>query len=180
MEKDLEYYMALPYTIELVKDPDEPDWFVRVKELSGCMSQGATPDEAISMIREAQELWLEGMLEMGRPIPEPAEPFPDYSGKFVVRVPQSLHRKLAEQAEQDGVSLNAFVTAALAEAVGYRKAMPQAAYTVPVAPLQAQPAVAETRAEYQSKADAAAQTKEPAKGKRTRRTRTGGPKNAST
>ncbi len=151
MEKTLEYYMALPYTIELVKDQDEPDWFVRVKELPGCMSQGATPDEAISMIREAMELWLDGMLEEGLPIPEPAPAFPDFSGKFVVRIPRSLHRKLAEQADRDEVSLNTFVTAALAEAVGYRAAAnASATYTMPIKAPEAQPAVAESGPVYET------------------------------
>jgi antitoxin HicB len=149
MEKSIEYYMALPYTIELVKDLEEPDWFVRVKELPGCMSQGATPDEAIAMIREAMELWLEGALEQDDPIPEPALAFPDYSGKFVVRIPRSLHRKLAEQADRDEVSLNTFVTAALAEAVGYRAAVSQGAtYTMPINASEAQPAVAESAPTY--------------------------------
>jgi antitoxin HicB len=147
VEKGLEYYMNLPYTIELVRDPGDP-WFVRVKELPGCMSHGDTPEEAVAMIREAMELWLEGALEHGDLIPEP-EPLDDYSGKFVVRIPRSLHRKLAEQADRDEVSLNAFVTAALAEAVGYRAAAGQgAAYTMPIKASEAEPAVAESAPTY--------------------------------
>jgi predicted HicB family RNase H-like nuclease len=38
----------------------------------------------------------------------------------VVRVPKTLHQKLAEQTDAEGVSLNALVTSALAEAVGQR------------------------------------------------------------
>ncbi len=41
-----------------------------------------------------------------------------FSGKFVVRVPKSLHRKLSELAEQEGVSLNQWINTVLAEAVG--------------------------------------------------------------
>jgi hypothetical protein len=36
-------------------------------------------------------------------------------------MPRSLHRKLAEQAEREGVSLNQFINVALAETVGYRR-----------------------------------------------------------
>jgi antitoxin HicB len=120
MEKTLDYYLALPYTIELQYDP-EGAWFVRVKELRGCMSQGDTPEEAVAMIKEAMELWLEVALEDGDPIPEPRE-HGDYSGKFVVRVPRSLHRELVEAAEAEGVSLNQYINVALARAV----AMPPA------------------------------------------------------
>lgn len=39
-----------------------------------------------------------------------------------MRVPRSLHRKLSEEARREGVSLNQFVTVALAETVGVRQA----------------------------------------------------------
>jgi antitoxin HicB len=109
--------MRLPYTIELRNVPQDEGWFVRVKELEGCMSQGDTAEEAIEMIQEAMELWLEVALEEGIPIPEP-RPDDDYSGKFVVRVPRSLHRDLVKTAEQEGVSLNQYINVALARAVG--------------------------------------------------------------
>ena len=115
MMKTVEYYMNLPYTIELIRDPE--GWFVRVKELEGCMSQGDTAEEAIEMIQEAMELWLEVSLEDGLPIPEP-RPDEDYSGKFVVRVPRSLHRELVDEAQRQGVSLNQYINVALARSVG--------------------------------------------------------------
>lgn len=115
MERNLEYYMKLPYTIELRHDL-ERGWFVRVKELRGCMSQGDTPEEAVAMIREAMSLWLEVSLEDGLPIPEPRQ-LDDYSGKFVVRLPRSLHRDLVEMAGKEGVSLNQYVNVALARDV---------------------------------------------------------------
>ena len=116
MEKTIDYYMNLPYTIELQHDPEE-GWFVCVKELRGCMSEGDTAEEAIAMIREAMQLWLEVALEEGIPIPEP-RPEEDYSGKFVVRVSRSLHRELVENAEREGVSLNQYINVVLARSVG--------------------------------------------------------------
>lgn len=44
-----------------------------------------------------------------------------HSGKFLVRLPQSLHAQLVAEAEREGVSLNQFVTLALAGAVGWRQ-----------------------------------------------------------
>ena len=49
------------------------------------------------MIRDAMAAWLEVALEDGQIVPEP-KPAEDYSGKFVVRVPKSLHRDLVETA----------------------------------------------------------------------------------
>ena len=66
--------------------------------------------------------WIEVALEEGIPIPEPA-PNEDYSGKFVVRLPRSLHRQLAETAEREGVSLNQFINVALAQSVGHASAL---------------------------------------------------------
>ena len=115
MVKTLEYYLGLPYTRELIPDT-EGGWFIRIKELPGCMSQGDTPEEALRMIEDAMRGWLAVSLEDGDPIPEP-RPEEEYSGKFVVRVPRSLHRQLVEEAERDGVSLNQFVNVALTSAV---------------------------------------------------------------
>ncbi|MCD4673114.1 MAG: type II toxin-antitoxin system HicB family antitoxin [Anaerolineaceae bacterium] len=117
MDKNVEYYMSLPYTRELIPEP-EGGWFVRIKELPNCMSQGDTPEEALRMIEDAMYGWLEVELEDGESIPEP-RPEEDYSGRFVVRVPKSLHRKLVEAAEENGVSLNQWISSALAEAVGF-------------------------------------------------------------
>ena len=80
--------MSLPYTIELGRDAEEGR-FAQVKELRGCMSQGETREEALAMIQEAMELWLEVAMEDKHPIPEPRTE-ESYSGKYVVRVPQSL------------------------------------------------------------------------------------------
>lgn len=121
MEKNLEYYMSLPYTIEMIFDPEQA-WFVRVKELPGCMSQGDDPNDAIEMIKDAMRGWIDISLQDGDPIPEPA-PDEDYSGKFVVRLPRSLHRQLAETAEREGVSLNQFINVALAQSVGHASAL---------------------------------------------------------
>jgi len=119
MNRKIEYYLALPYTRELIPEP-EGGWFVRVKELPCCMSQGDTVDEAMLMIEEAMRGWLESELENGKTIPEP-RPEEEYSGKFIVRVPKSLHRKLAEISGSEGVSLNQWINTTLAEAVGSAK-----------------------------------------------------------
>jgi antitoxin HicB len=118
-KRTVEDYLALPYHIEVIFDAsgEEPGWFAQVAELPGCMTQANSFEAAGTEIREAMRGWIELALEDGRPIPEPRAAG-DYSGKFVARVPRSLHRQLAEAAEQEGVSLNAFVNVALAKAVG--------------------------------------------------------------
>lgn len=111
MEKTVAYYQNLPYTIELKQDAED-GWFVRVKELPGCMSQGDSADEALTMIREAMQGWLTVALEQNMTIPEP-QSAEEFSGKFVVRLPRSLHRDLTQRAQEEGVSLNQYVNVAL-------------------------------------------------------------------
>lgn len=121
--RTVEDYLALPYHIEVVYDTSgqEPGWFARVVELPGCMTQADTFEALGPMIQDAMRGWIEIGLEDGQPIPEPL-PEEGFSGKFVVRVPRSLHRQLAECADRDGVSLNAFVNVACARAVGAQAA----------------------------------------------------------
>jgi len=117
MKKTIDYYLNLPYTRELLPEP-EGGWFVRIKELPGCMSQGETADEAMTMIEDAMRGWIEAELRKGSAIPEP-RPDEDFSGKFVIRVSKSLHRKINDLADFEGVSLNQWINTALAEAVGW-------------------------------------------------------------
>ncbi|WP_317957226.1 type II toxin-antitoxin system HicB family antitoxin [Paenibacillus chitinolyticus] len=101
--------MALPYTIQIrpVKDESGEYFYATVAELDGCQSHGDNLQEAYESIREAMEGHLAVMLEHGDTIPEPAGEN-DYSGKFNVRVPKSLHRQLSERAAAENVSLNQY------------------------------------------------------------------------
>ncbi len=119
--KNLKEYLQLPYTVILRKDEDG-DYVARVDELRGCSAHGKTPQEALASLEEAQELWITDCLESGQPVPEPAVEEPLPSGKWVQRVPRSLHRKLSTLAKREGVSLNQLVTSLLSEAVGLRTA----------------------------------------------------------
>jgi antitoxin HicB len=133
-------YLTRPYHIEVVYDNSgqEPGWVGRVVEFPGCLTQTNTFEELGPMMQDAMRGWIEIGLEDGYPIPEPFED-ESYSGKFVVRVPRSLHRQLAEAAERDNVSLNAYVTAALAKAIGAAETQP-AARKQPAKPAARRPA----------------------------------------
>lgn len=122
--KSIGDYLVMPYTIEVVRDKSDQysGWFARVVELPGCMTQADTFEELEEMIEDAMRAWIEAALEDGQVIPEP-RPIESYSGKFVVRVPKSLHRELVEAAEREGVSLNAFVNVALGRAIGSLQAV---------------------------------------------------------
>jgi antitoxin HicB len=116
-----EEYMKLPYAIVVVHDADEDGnsgWVAEVEELPGAFSQGRTAEEAVERVRDAMRDWIAVALEDGAAIPEPRAAA-DFSGRFIVRVPSSLHADLVRSADREGVSLNQFVTGALAGAVGW-------------------------------------------------------------
>jgi predicted RNase H-like HicB family nuclease len=122
VNKDLAYYMRLPYTIQIrhIQDQDDQYYYAKVLELDGCQSHGETVDEAYQNIREAMEGYLEVKLEHGDPIPEPVPDDKEYSGKFNLRLPKSLHKYLAEQAEAENVSLNQYILYKLSSHVANR------------------------------------------------------------
>ena len=111
-------YLIKPYTRELIKNEDGT-WFARVMELRGCMSEGKTEKEALKNLDDAMKGWIEVAIEDGEAIPEPLGSR-SFSGKFLVRVPRTIHRDLAKRAEVEGVSLNQVVMAALAKEVGHK------------------------------------------------------------
>lgn len=102
-------YLKLPYHKIIYPITDESgSYFVAtVLEFDGCKTTGDTEEEALVNINEAFEVWIETKLEAGYPIPKPLDT-DNYSGKFVLRLPKSLHAKLAIQAEEEGVSLNQY------------------------------------------------------------------------
>jgi len=112
-KKDVTYYMNLPYKIVIQKDPFG-GFFAEVEELEGCMTQGETYKEAYENILEAMEGWLEVALERGINIPDP-ESESQFSGKFTLRMPKSLHKKLAQSAKRENVSLNQYAIHLLSE-----------------------------------------------------------------
>lgn len=72
MNKHLEHYLALPYTIEIIPDEEDGGYVARVKELPGCLTQADTWDSLFEMIEDAKRAWLESALKHGESIPQPS------------------------------------------------------------------------------------------------------------
>lgn len=107
--KNVRDYMELPYNyiIKPISDESGNYYYAHVLELDGCQTTGDTFEEAYANLKEAMEGWIEAKLEGGFDIPMPVG-YENYSGKFIVRIPKSLHYKLAVEAEQEGISLNQY------------------------------------------------------------------------
>lgn len=110
--KDLDYYMNLRYEARIQKS--DTGYFAEIPDLPGCMTFCEEFDQLEEMIEDAKKAWFEMSIEDNVEIPEPRKD-KDFSGKFLLRLPKSLHRKLSNQAERDGVSLNQHILNLLSE-----------------------------------------------------------------
>ena len=113
---DVKDYMKLPYTrlVQEMNDESGHYYYGRILELDGCQSTGDTLEELYEGLNEAMQGYIEVKLENNMPIPVP-ERVEDYSGKINVRLPKSLHQRLAIEASNEGVSLNQLVLYKLAQ-----------------------------------------------------------------
>jgi antitoxin HicB len=122
--KKIEDYLKAPYKRVLIPDEESGTYTAEIAEFPGCVSQGQTPQEALENLETAVRGWIEAVLDLGQEVPPPSIT-EDYSGKLALRLPRSLHRRAAQMAQRDGVSLNLLIATAIAEKVGAGRAYSQ-------------------------------------------------------
>jgi predicted RNase H-like HicB family nuclease len=115
----------IPYPVTLVHD-ESGEWVATIDALPGCNARGASPDEALDRVADAVAAWVEAAEREGKEVPDPKSA-PSYSGRLLLRMPQTLHAELARVAERERVSLNQFITDALSGALGWRAPSREAA-----------------------------------------------------
>lgn len=114
MNKDLNYYLNLPWSYRFEWSNDDNCYVATIAELKGCMSEGATIEEAVKMIEDALKSHLNACIEAGIEIPEPLKPI-DYKGKIPYRTTPEKHYKIAKRAKSLGISINALIDEAVEE-----------------------------------------------------------------
>jgi antitoxin HicB len=114
--------MNLPeyqFTIRELAIDDGGGFLIEFPDLPGCMSDGETVEEAIANGSDAVKCWITVAKEKGREVPDPGA-IENLSGKWVQRVPRSLHARLTKQAKREHVSLNTLVVSILSESLGLK------------------------------------------------------------
>ena len=106
---ETEYYMNLPYRMEIVKSEEEEGYTVSFPELRGCLTSGLTINEAINNAEDAKRAWIKACLEDNIDIPLP-DSMRNFSGQFQIRIPKELHRRLYLHSRDSGVSMNQYCT----------------------------------------------------------------------
>ena len=107
------------FTIRPLEAEEGGGYLIEFADLPGCISDGETPEEAMSNGQDALEAYLASCKKHGDPVPRPGV---SMSGQWRQRVPKTLHARLAARARQEGVSLNTLVAVLVAEGLGRREA----------------------------------------------------------
>lgn len=117
--RDLRSLLSRRYPVTL-HPAEEGGYVAEIEDLPGCMAQGETVEGVAAAIEECRVAWIETAVEDGLEIPPPRTDT-GYSGRFLLRLPKSLHRRLAARARQDGVSLNTEAATLLAASLEARE-----------------------------------------------------------
>jgi predicted RNase H-like HicB family nuclease len=106
---------ATHYTYRVSWSAEDGEYVATVAEFPSLSWLAPTQLEALSGIADVVRDTLTDLAASGEAIPEPLSERA-YSGRFVVRVPAEVHRRLAREAAEQKVSLNRLVSDRLARA----------------------------------------------------------------
>jgi predicted HicB family RNase H-like nuclease len=100
------------YTYRVTWSEDDQEYVGFCAEFPSLSWLAQTPETALKGIRNVVAEVVNDMKKNGEPVPDPIAS-KNYSGKFMVRVPPEVHRSLAIQAAESGVSINRLVSTRL-------------------------------------------------------------------
>lgn len=103
------------YTYQVGWSQEDEQFVATVREFPSLSWLEDSRDEAEKGILSLVEEVLADLLKSGESIPQPLG-MREFSGRFNVRISPSLHRRLVQEAENEGISLNALVSQKLASA----------------------------------------------------------------
>jgi len=106
-----------PFEIRPLTQEEGGGYLIAYPDFNSCISDGETPEQAIAHGKQALAGMIEALEAWGQPVPAPNSGGVA-SGKFLTRVPKSLHAALSARAKAEGVSLNTLVLTFIAEGIG--------------------------------------------------------------
>ena len=102
------------YTYRVTWSEEDQDYVGLCAEFPSLSWLARSPEAALKGIRQVVADVVKDIQEQGKEVPVPIASR-HYSGKFMVRVPPEVHRDLALQAAEAGVSLNRLASAKLSQ-----------------------------------------------------------------
>lgn len=109
-----------PFEIRPLNAEEGGGFLISYPDFTECISDGETVEEALENGRDALKATLATLKAKGLPVPPP-NGGGVASGKFVARVPKTVHAQLATRAKVEGVSLNALVLTFIAQGLGRKE-----------------------------------------------------------
>ena len=106
------------YSVQLFWSEEDSEYVATVPEFPHISALADTPEEAVREGVGVTETVLDMLKEQGRTPPEP-KVLSGYSGEIRIRMPRTLHQRLAGRARMESVSLNTLMVSLLAEGVGW-------------------------------------------------------------
>lgn len=109
-----------PFEVRPLSSEEGGGFLISYPDFAECISDGETVEEAVRNGAEALQATIDTLREKRLPIPAPNSGGVA-SGKFVARVPKSVHAQLATRAKAEGVSLNTLVLTFIAQGLGRKE-----------------------------------------------------------
>ena len=106
-----------PFEVRPLSSEEGGGYLISFPDFAECISDGETVEEAIVNGRDALKATIAALKAMKHSVPAPNNGGVA-SGKFVARVPKTVHAQLATRARAEGVSLNALVLTFIAQGLG--------------------------------------------------------------
>ena len=106
-----------PFEVRPLAQDEGGGYLISFPDFAECISDGETVDEAVENGRDALKATIAALKAKKLSVPAPNSGGVA-SGKFVARVPKTVHAQLATRARAEGVSLNALVLTFIAQGLG--------------------------------------------------------------
>lgn len=98
----------MKYAVVVQFSREDHGYIATVPELPGCSAFGESEEEALREAKTAVSLWLSAARKSGRHIPEPIAG-KQFKGRFPLRIPEDIRRRLEYEAKRKGISLNQLI-----------------------------------------------------------------------
>ena len=102
------------YTYRVTWSGEDEEYVALCAEFPSLSWLADTPEEALQGIRQVVAGVVADLESNNESVPEPIA-VKRYSGKFMIRIPPEVHRRLALEAAESGVSLNRLASARLSQ-----------------------------------------------------------------
>ena len=109
-----------PFEMRPLARDEGGGFLISYPDFSDCISDGETVEEALKNGQDALKATIATLKSKALPVPTPNSGG-IASGKFVARVPKTIHAQLTTRAKSEGVSLNTLVVTFIAQGLGRKE-----------------------------------------------------------